>query len=301
MDKFEKFKKVYSGLSDEYIQQKNEEDIQRSEQQYKKFKSDFQTGICCYCGLSLDAFNKDKPCHHWLLHPKGFKKKHLPALFDKYNYHQIDAYLRWVANFDTPMRNINDLKSEQSGTKIIEQTIRYKNIEWAFSSSKGDIKGHKDKSNSDFPHYHFQMMVNGKPVVSFSDYHIPFHEYDLFTFAMNNDPDINANYRVLFGEGMDFAMENENAMEFIKQSQGTDDGSNSLYRIQSFISAKPGTTFSGDQIVELMKEAKEKNVTLSSMLHKIENTDVEVSVIPGDGVVEQSHRTQRRKRKKHGH
>jgi hypothetical protein len=144
-----------------------------------------KNNICSLCGHSIKSFLNFSPCLHWFLNPKGFKpRKSLPRLYKKYSYHQIDAYLRWLANIDKPFSNINDLKEEKSDKKFIETTIRYKNFEWSFSCAYSDLEGHKDSINGNFPHYHFQMMINGNVVIKFNQFHVPFSEYDEFCFAV---------------------------------------------------------------------------------------------------------------------
>ena len=45
----------------------------------------------------------------------------------------LNPYLRWVANScSKPIQNINDLVVDKSPKKVIEETIRYKNLEWSF-------------------------------------------------------------------------------------------------------------------------------------------------------------------------
>ena len=60
----------------------NVKDAEEVATQYKEFKSDLAKGICWVCKENLDSFDESKPCQHWLLMPKGFRKKHLKIMFD---------------------------------------------------------------------------------------------------------------------------------------------------------------------------------------------------------------------------
>ena len=92
MDAFEKFKTMFNQLPDEFIQEKNKEMIQKVHEERKRLKDSLQNGQCCYCNLSVKHFDENIPCFHWFLYPINFKKKHLPKVFGKYSYHQIDIY-----------------------------------------------------------------------------------------------------------------------------------------------------------------------------------------------------------------
>jgi hypoxanthine-guanine phosphoribosyltransferase len=59
--------------------------------------------------------------------------------------------------------------------------------------------------------------------------------------------------------------------------------------------AEEGKTISGDDLYEIIQEAKAKNVTVASLMHKLPNTQTRVFVTPGPGVVEQAPRSGRNK------
>lgn len=44
-------------------------------EEFNRFIENFDQGICYLCGNSLASFSKKLPCPHWLMKPKGFKKK----------------------------------------------------------------------------------------------------------------------------------------------------------------------------------------------------------------------------------
>ena len=54
-------------------------------------------------------------------------------------------------------------------------------------------------------------------------------------------------------------------------------------------------TISGNDLYELIQEAKTKNVTIASLMHKLPNAQSKIIVTPGPGVVEQAPRSGRKK------
>jgi hypothetical protein len=58
--------------------------------------------------------------------------------------------------------NINDLADEGTG-KLVELTIKYKNLQWSFSCSDNDLSGHDGGGEqSTRPHWHFQVFVDDR-------------------------------------------------------------------------------------------------------------------------------------------
>src|SRR3989338_5064879 len=149
-----KSKEVFKSLSHDEMRRISEEGMKRTDELYNSFKEHFSIGKCHICKSHLKSFSSKKPCIHWLLRPKGFKKKHFKSLFTTYGYFQMEAFVRWVANLDDPIHNINDLEVEKSEKKIIETTIKYKHIEWSFACSRSDLEGHKNSPQTNFTHFH---------------------------------------------------------------------------------------------------------------------------------------------------
>ena len=165
----------------EKIKRFNEKIIEETRFDFENFRNTLKQGLCPICKEKITSFAFTKPCMHWLLKPFGFEKKYFPFVYKNFDYFRIDPYLRWLVNSETPFKNINDIKDEQIGDKIIETTIKYKNLEWSFSCSKTDLRGHLLSINGRKPHYHFQMRVNNLPFINYSDHHIPFTDYDLWS------------------------------------------------------------------------------------------------------------------------
>jgi hypothetical protein len=139
-------------------------------------KGNSKAGQCWICGDALTAFDQAEPCPHWLLKPDGFEKEHFELLTQKYSLIRLEHYLRWVANEEAFAKNINDLADEGSG-KLVELTIKYKNLQWSFSCGASDLTGHEGGgAHSKRPHWHFQMYADDKPFIRYNDFHAPLSE-----------------------------------------------------------------------------------------------------------------------------
>jgi hypothetical protein len=66
------------------------------------------------------------------------------------------------------------------------------------------------------------------------------------------------------------------------------------FKLDTLIMADEGATISGDDLADLIAEAKAKKVPVASLVHKLPNANVQVIVSPGPGVVEQASRTGKR-------
>ena len=128
--------------------------------EHSDFSAKFAEGICYLCDAPVSSFDRQTPCAHWLLNPKGFTKADFPAVAKRFGFFQLENYARWIANEDSFARNINDLKDEGTG-KLIEFTVRYKELEWGLSPSESDYLGHQTAKHARHAHYHFQMRIRG--------------------------------------------------------------------------------------------------------------------------------------------
>lgn len=176
----EYFKKWINNIPPNVLTSINKQCRKKTNEEHQRFLKCLKEGNCYLCSQSFKHFDLQNSCIHWLLGshgPKEFnKKKHLYQINKKFSYHQIDAYFRWLANSEILFSNINDLEIEKDPTKIIEHTIKYKNLEWSFSCSKGDYCGHPQTQSGNFPHYHLQMRQDKRTIISFSQFHLPFQK-----------------------------------------------------------------------------------------------------------------------------
>lgn len=290
--------KYLENISDEELNRKSEEEAIRAESDFKSLKDGLEKGICSFCENPISHFSEKKPCFHWLLKPKGFKKRHFPLLYQKYSFRRLEAYLRWVANTDIPMKNINDLVEEKTSSKKIELTIAYKNLEWSFSCAESDYCGHQDKWEGKSPHYHFQMKLNGNVMINYGGFHIPFHDEDFFSFALSEGKIRRAQYTHIQGAGMQALLDNFSAEEILEQMVKADNEDDAQLHTSTIINAMPGTLISGSDIANLIKEHNETGVPMARLLKKLPNVKRTSIISPGPGVPKLAKRTPHGKNKK---
>lgn len=270
-------------LSEDERRRISDDGMKKTDEIYASFKEHYSQGNCHICKSHLKSFSPKKPCLHWLLRPKGFKKKHFSSLFNRYGYFQMEVFARWVTNLEDPVHNINDLEVERRDKKIFETTIKYKHIEWSFSCSPSDLEGHKNSPHTNFPHFHFQMRLDKKPFINYTDFHVPFKDEDIWKLAMINQTEIPFEHHFRYGEGMQSVM-SEEAHEFImNNSVKAEDESEATYKFDTIVHAKPGQTISGDDIAELIEESKKTGVPFAKLAERLD-ADVQVIVKAGDAV-----------------
>ncbi len=289
------FAKFLESLPEETRAHGNEVNFRAAKAEHQDFLEHFGKGHCYLCKKPLTSFSKKSPCPHWLLKPKGFKKNDLLLIAQHYGYYQIQSFLRWVANQEGFARNINDLPDEGTGSKLFEVTIKYKNLEWAFSCSESDYQGHATSQHAKYQHYHFQMRLDRKPFINYSDFHVPFSEMDVINIeAMHASPD-KIKQRFSFGEGMHDVLNDSTLEHIVNATVPGDSTDEAPFKIDTIAMAEEGKTISGDDLYEIIQEAKAKNVTVASLMHKLPNAHTRVIVTPGPGVVEQAPRSGRKK------
>lgn len=231
------------------------------------------------------------------MRPKGFKKNDVLAVAELFGFFQIQTYLRWVANANGFAKHINDLPEESSGTKIIELTIRHKNLEWSFSCGESDFQGHQTSQHAKHPHYHLQMYADNRPLIKFSDFHMPFTDEDIMGIETKRRlPDI-VKHKFPGGEGMSEVLNDQTLEALVADGRSTNSEDDAALHLDTIVIADEGATISGDDLYEIFQEAKAKGVTVASLMHKlpIKNASARVFVTPGPGVVEQAQRTGRKR------
>lgn len=288
-EKGKEFANFLLGLSDEEKAEMRKQQIEESNAEYSEFKNFFDDDKCYICKKSLKTFSSGLPCLHWLLRPKGFKKKHFLSVVEKYGFFETQTYLRWVATQEAKLSNINDMALEGTGKKF-EVTIRYKHLEWSFSCSDSDYYGHKSAMNGSSPHYHFQMRVDSQPFIRFNDFHIPFSERELIHIEAMTSSDGKIVPKFLNGYGMADVFNDEMLEKVLRDARPVDNEKDGVFHTSTFIMAEEGKEISGDDIDALIQEAREKNVTFSSLSHRLPNAARRVMVTPGEAVVEQASR-----------
>ena len=291
----EDFNKILNAIPVEEFEKKNKEQQIADDEQFESLKKALRQDMCSYCGNHLSHFSERKPCFHWLLlKAKGFKKRHFPILFQEKSYHELEAYLRWVANIEQPIKNINDLTEERSSNKFIETTIKYKDVEWSFSCAHSDLKGHPGTFEGTIPHYHFQMKKGGNVIIKYRDFHIPFQDYDEFCFAVKRGEFDRLRAGHFHGAGMQALFDNLSPEELFNMVKNTDDIENAQFNMSTLLVADEGTTISGDDIANMLEERKRTGVPLAKLVRKLKNISSTTFITPGEGVPEIAKRKARR-------
>lgn len=295
----ERFAEWFKNLPPEKVAEGNKQQINQAREDWNEFRSLFNEGICSICRKSLNTFSDKNPCLHWLLRPKGFKKKHFPLLYDKFTYFRIVAYVRWVASIDGFCKNINDIKDAHPGGNLTNFTARHKHITWSFSCCKGDFEGHPTSVYGNFPHYHMKMNLDGKPFITYSDFHVPFHKDDLYYVELiTKHPDI-VKHGFGRGAGMEELLGTDEGLEaVIKHSISTDDYEGAAVNIRTIVMAPEGETIPGSLIDEAYAESKATGKTVASIIRdKLPDAIITSIVSPGLGVPESQQRAGGRKKK----
>lgn len=291
-----RFNEMLNSLSQEEFDLIALKQTEKDENDFRKLSEALKIGKCSFCGYSISHFSESKPCFHWLLKPKGFKKRHFPLLYEGKGFHQIEAYLRWVANTETPLININDLVDEQDGGKVIQLTIKYKNPEWSFSCSESDFKGHQDSQKGAMPHYHFQMKIDGWVMINYSGFHIPFNDYDDWSFAVKRGDFDRLKAGHIHGASIQDMFDRISAEELLDNMVRVEDENTAAFNMQTIITDDEGTTISGDDLADLFEESKRTGVPVAKLIHRLKNVRGTTFITPGPAVPEMAKRTPHKKR-----
>lgn len=293
----QKYKKCcigkHSPFSVEFIEKMNKRVIEDNNDEHLRFIEMHNQNICYLCDLPYEVYDKQKPCLHWLLRPKGTKKEDVELILNQKGYFSSQAFLRWVANTESFGCQINDLSGEGDLLKVIELTISYKNMEWSFSCSKNDFEGHRNSQVGKDPHFHLEMKIDNRPFIGFSDFHIKFSGYDIFTLEVQQRKYPGLVYEHKFGVGMEDLM-NIASDHQLKGMQVTDDENLAQFNLETLVMAKPGTSISGDEVEELINESKRTGIPMAKLMHRLQNVTVQTVVQPGPGVVEKKVRSKTR-------
>ncbi len=291
IEEIEEFIKI---MPKDKIQGINKEEFEEAKKLYGEFCDKFSKEECSFCNSTIKIFNEDSPCMHWLLCPEGFRKKHFKLIIENFGYFRINTYLRWVASQEALFKNINDLTDERRDSMMFEYTIRYSNIKWSFSCSKGDFEGHKNSKSGKYPHYHFQMRIGGKPFINFNNFHIPLTHYDEYVIHARRGEIPGIVSTEYFGASVKDLFGALTPEEILRYSKTTDDYGSSTLNTSYIVEAEPGTTLSGDDIADIIEEGRRIGTPLWNLLPKLKNIGKTVAIVsPGEGVVEMNKRNKR--------
>lgn len=289
------FKYKYCCLNFPYFRKRQKIIFDRIKEDHNNFLLAHKNNNCYLCGLEYSKLDLNYPCNHWMLRPCNIKKDILIKAIETNGLEYSSMFLKWLANtIDPPYININDLPEEGDVSKIIDWTIKYKNFKWGFSCGQGDLEGHKD-SEVDYPHFHFQMEIDGYSFIKYNDFHIPLSEYDLFMLEVKQGKNKNYKYTDAFGMGMKEAFEflsNQNEPYIgMKPAQNLDNGQ---FRFQTLIEDNSGNGIDFEEINKIMVKARQENKTMSELAEEIPNVNILRIISPADSVIEKGSRNKRK-------
>lgn len=292
----EKAKKHFASMSEEDRQNWQQRDDEEHRVQHVCFKQGYRLSKCYLCGKDFKTVSKDAPCVHWLLRLGKFKPKDIKLIAEKFGYHQFASYLRWCANEERLLANINDLADEAPEGKVLSSTIRWKNIEWTFDCSANDLAGHGG-SHSNFPHYHFQMRIDGRQFINFNDYHLPFNGQDLFAFRLRDEEGFNFGFGT-HGAGIADAMQVDPEL-ILEHAIVSDNEEQAGFGFSTMITSNQGS-ISGDDIYNMIQESKRTGKSIASLSREFYKNDERVQIgtmiSPSDSVPEITPRTEMKRR-----
>lgn len=242
-------------LSPEQIEEGNRREHAEYERQVSEFRKAYAAGRCYLCGEPFNQMRAAHPCTYWLLRRCRFKKKDFLSIAERYDYHNIAAFLRWCANEESMLRNINDLESERSDRKVISYTVKWKNIDWTFDCTENDMLGHGTGPSS-YPHYHFQMRIDGRQFINFNEFHVPLSNRDLFILRLRDEPKIQRSFGAA-GSGMQEAVPVDPGL-VLEHTEPTTNEDEAAYHFSTMIEAAD-QPLSGDEIHAIIEEAKRTN------------------------------------------
>ena len=287
-------RKFIESISQEEVDRQTALQTENNKKVYKEFIDGLKINHCFLCKSAIDTFDETKPCFHWFTYPNGIRKKH----FEKYlsepvSFFNLDAYLRWLANSENPIANINDLKDEISKTSYLETTYRYKNIEWAFSVGHTDKEGHQNAKIGSTPHYHIQMLVDNRIFLKFNDFHIQFTDENLFTMELLNQAADKVKMVHSYGQGIGEMLDDTKNLELIDDLlTATDDFENAPFNRQTLIEMPEGKTMSGEQIQKAIEESKRTKRPIGKILQDYFKDAKAITILaPGDGIPEMKKRS----------
>jgi hypothetical protein len=291
-------KKFLESISPEEIERKNRIQEEENERVYFQFIAAQKLNKCFLCGLPLNEFDKTKFCYHWFLYPFGIKKRDFDNFLHRIvlRYFNLDSYFRWLANYEKPFRNINDLSGDIQSNQVFQYTIKYKSIEWSISASHSDVEGHNDSQFGREPHFHLQMKVNDLIFIKFNDYHLRFSDEDLFNLELihQNEGRIGIGYHK--GQGISVIEAQDNLKILDDKMTLVDDESTATFRTQTFIQAPDGKPIEGELVQKLLEESNKTKIPFRRLLKKY-RTDCKITTIisAGDGVPKMKNRKRRGK------
>lgn len=260
---FEDLVKAMQNADEDRVAEFNALDEMNHNIQFQLFKEHYEREECYLCKKSFKTHSSENPCVHSILRKGKFKKKDFPKIYARFGYTNIAAFCRWCANMEHSLSNINNLSEGVSERKLFSYTVKWKNIEWSFDCSKNDYAGHIGNA-IDYPHYHFQMRIEGKQFINFNDFHVRFSEQDLVILKLSQHPTLGFGFDFgAAGAGMEEAMQ-LNPEDIVQFTSPSKDEEESTYHLSTFIYS-PDVPITGEELRKIFEQSEKEDRTLASV------------------------------------
>lgn len=136
------------------------------------------------------------------------------------------------------------------------------------------------------PHYHLQMKIDGRIFISYSDFHIPFTDYDLWVFAAKRGDFGKIKPLSIYDIGMQGVLDQVPAENLLEGMRSTLQEDQATFNLSTMLEADPGTTISGDEIADMIEESKKTGIPLAKLIRRLKNVRATTIIQPGPGVPE---------------
>ncbi|MBE0574388.1 MAG: hypothetical protein IH613_00670 [Desulfuromonadales bacterium] len=267
-----------------------EENAKEAEALYKEFTAAFSKEMCDSCGKPINTFSKESPCFHWLLRPGKAKKEHIEKVLREKGYFRCAAYIKWVSNFESHFKYINNLSEEGNLEALFHWSAKYKHIKWTFWCTRNDYAGH----NNQPPHFHFEMRLDKMPFIKFNDFHIPFSEEDLFNIRSHEDPESPVKQTFgFYGAGLEeaFSLDTEKLLNGLTTTENQEEA---VYHVHTVLHSEEGIPV--EVINKAMAAAKKKKVPVAKILRGL-GYDAKVVIEPAESLITKESRSNPRQKK----
>ncbi len=100
------------------------------------------------------------------------------------------------------------------------------------------------------------MKVDGNVIINYNGFHIPFDDYDEFSFAVKADKFDRLKARHVLGAGMQAMFDHMSPEEMIDNMRHAENEEDAELDVSIMIQADEGTTISGDDIADMLEERR---------------------------------------------
>lgn len=253
------------------------------EELHNRFVRLHERGRCALCNHSESSVIDSQPCLHWLLLPDGIKKSQLVRYLNgEVSLLRLESYLRWIANTESFISNVNDLDMDKQNEAIINVTIRYKNLEWSLYMSQSDYDGHDDKRSGTGPHYHVQILRDNMPYLDFSQSHVKLSTDDLFNMELERQ---NKGLFMIdhntYGEGFSELerIADSSVYNLDEMLETTDNPSEAMINRTTLIQSSEDNPITGEMISKAISINKETHEPIGRILTSMASPGTQIQTI----------------------